>query len=164
MMSFGLLADIASVFGLLITIVGFAVTIRNVRKARQAAEEARQAARDAVARIAKRLLDEEMSINIQLLMEIETACRDEVWNLAILRGTDVRIRLAKILNHNDLLHSERDDLNFSLELLHTLMRSLEKLLKGKTKRLSQEHLDNLSHMTTKLAQVRGRIQSGDFEV
>src|ERR1700733_2397650 len=111
-MSFGRLADIASVVGLLITVVGFAVTIRNVRKARQAAEEARQAARDAVSRIAKRLLDEEMSINIQLLMEIESACRDEVWNLAILRGSDVRIRLAKILNHSDLLDSERDDLNF----------------------------------------------------
>jgi hypothetical protein len=164
MMSFGLLADIASVFGLLITVVGFAVTIRNVRKARQAAEEARQAARDAVSRIATRLLDEEMSINIQFLVEIETACRAEDWNVAILRGSDVRVRLAKLLNHIELREPERDDLHLALELLRTVTRSLEKLQKAKIRRLPTQHLDDLSNLTTKLAQVRGRIQSDEFEV
>jgi hypothetical protein len=163
-MSFGLLADLASVVGLLITIVGFAVTIRNVRKARQAAEEARQAARDAVARIAKRLLDEEMSINIQFLMEIQTACHDEDWGVAILRGNDLRIRLAKSSNHVELLDSECEELNLALELLRDLLRNLARLQKSTIKRLQPQHLDNLSNLTTKLAQIRGRIQSGEFEV
>jgi multidrug efflux pump subunit AcrA (membrane-fusion protein) len=163
-MSFGLLADLASVVGLLITIVGFAVTIRNVRKARQAAEEARQAARDAVTRIAKRLLDEEMSINIQFLLEIEAACHDEDWGVAILRGNDLRVRLAKVSNHFWLLETESDDLSLSLAFLGKLMFSLARLQKGTIKRLPLQHLDSLSNLTTKLAQVRGRILSGEFEV
>jgi hypothetical protein len=86
--------DIASVVGLLITLVGFVVTIINVRKAKRAAEEARRAAREAVLRIGSQLLADEIGTSLQLVREIDAACRERNWTNATYRCDEIRTRLA----------------------------------------------------------------------
>ena len=67
--------NIASALGLLVSLVGFAATIGNVRKARRAAEEARQAAREAVLRIKSQLLSNEIDAAIRLIREVDKLSR-----------------------------------------------------------------------------------------
>lgn len=67
--------DLASVLGLLISLIGFAITLWTVRKARRAAEEAKHAAREALARIRVQVLANEIGRCLHLVGEIDSACR-----------------------------------------------------------------------------------------
>ena len=98
--------DIASVVGLLVTFVGFVVTIWNVRKAKKAAEEARQAAREAVARVGTQILVNEIGIALELVRQTDAACREANWSGAIFRCDDSRARLAQLLEDRGLEGTE----------------------------------------------------------
>ncbi len=163
-MSLSLIADLASVVGLLISLGGFGVTIRNVGKARRAAEEARRAAQEAVSRVGERLLDDELAVLIQFSTEIEVACRGEEWSVALLRSADIRSRLARVANHRVLTKSERDDLRLPLEGLPAFRQSLERVRSSTIKRLPRSHLEILHGLIIRLEQIRSRVQAGILEL
>jgi hypothetical protein len=95
--------DIASIVGLLIAVVGFAITIRNVRASRAAAVRAEEAANQA--RRAIRFFDvvAEISTAIAAMEEIRRLHRDAAWpilpdrynalrkSLITIRGSDLAL-------------------------------------------------------------------------
>src|SRR4051794_22127883 len=120
--------DVASVVGLILTIVGFVVTIWNVRKAKLAAEEARQAAREAVSRIGSQILANEIGTMLELVRQTDAACRERNWTNAIYRCDEARIRLVLLIVSPELQSSERDRLRSASTGFGETMVDLQALL------------------------------------
>jgi hypothetical protein len=157
--------DLASVAGLLLTLVGFVVTIWNVRRARRAAEEARQAAREAVARIGVQLLANEIGTALQLVREVDAACRDRNWHAAVYRGDEARIRLAHLLEDQGLELEERGLISSSIDDLGAILTDLQKLRDaGDTGKATTRIAKRLHTMITTLSRIRGRILSETLKV
>lgn len=164
-MNLGVFADIASILGLVITLVGFVATLRNVRKARQAAEEAKEAARKTMERVSERLVGEDLATTIHHLNDLRAACRERSWDVSVLRVNHVSIRLSQLLPHPVLTHEERDDLAIAVEDLQTLQKAIDRSRRSASpKGLPTSQVGSLDRALSLLGRVRGRILSKAFEV
>ena len=99
-----LIGDIASIVGVLIALVGFGITIRNVGKSREAADRAEIAANKALERV--RYVDtvQNLSKAISIIEEIQRLNRAEEWKVLLdrhlvfrsilteIRGTSTKLR------------------------------------------------------------------------
>jgi hypothetical protein len=99
--------DIASILGVLIAMVGFAVTIRNVRASRAAAQRAEEAANQA--RKAIRFFDvvAEISTAIAAMEEIRRLHRDAAWPILPDRYNALRKSLITIRGSDRPLSDEQ---------------------------------------------------------
>ena len=109
--------DIASVVGLLVSLVGFIITIWNVRRTRKAAEEA-------VFRFRSILLADDLAATLHLLEEIESDCRERRWAIAELHAGQARTRLSGFIDHPEISLIERPSL---LELIRDLLETRQEL-------------------------------------
>ena len=157
--------DIASVVGLVITLVGFVATIINVRKAKRAAEDARQAAREAVSRIGSQLLVNEIGTALQLVREIDAACREKHWTAATFRSDEARTRLATFLENPRLTESELVVMGSVLDEFGIVLSDIQKLQASpESKQISQRLANRLHKIITALGRIMGRLQSETLEV
>jgi hypothetical protein len=159
------LGDLASIIGLLIALVGFVATILNVTRARRAAEDARQAAREAVARIGSQLLSNEVGTSLQLVREVDAACRDRNWSGAIYRCDEVRTRLAHLLEHRGLAVDESDIIRSAIADFGRMMSEVQRLRAAQgPKDVTPRVTKRLHEIIIALGQIRGRLQAESLEV
>lgn len=69
--------NIASVIGTIFTLIGFTLTLWQIRKARSAAEQAQKMAKEALERVSGRLFVGQVSNGVRLATELANACRIE---------------------------------------------------------------------------------------
>lgn len=115
--------DIASVLGLVVTFVGFAVTIHGVRRARRVAEEA-------LARIKAQLFAENVSVALQTVRQIDSACRSFRWDDVQDRCDDARVALSQLGANQRLLADEVTLVRATLNDLGDLLAHVQKLRKA----------------------------------
>lgn len=157
--------DIASVAGLVISIVGFVVTILGVRKAGRAAEGARQAAREAVSRVRSRLSTEDLSEVITTVREADSACRNRDWGRATERCDEARTKLAMLSENEGLNRDDREAASTFSTTLGTLLHHIHSIrVSAPTKALSQQRSKQFHEIITVLSQILGRLQSKSWEV
>jgi hypothetical protein len=157
--------DLSSVVGLLITFVGFIVTIRNVRKAKQAAEEARQAAREAVSRIGSQILVNEIGTALELVRQTDAACRGKDWSGAIYRSDEARTRLAQLIENPELKPEEREVLRFALDGFIMILSTAQKILdSSEPKKVPPRIATRLNEMIAGLGRIKSRLQTRTLEI
>jgi hypothetical protein len=118
--------DIASILGLLVALIGFAVTIWNVRASRAAALRAEQAANQA--RRAIRFFDvvAEISTAIAAMEEIRRLHRDGAWRILPDRYSGLRKSLITIRGSStDLTPEQRSRIQAAVTYLANLQRRVE---------------------------------------
>jgi hypothetical protein len=157
--------DLASVVGLLVTMVGFLATIRNVRKARRAAEEARQAARLAVARLNSQLLANELGAALERVRETDAAIRECNWDGAVYRCDEARFRLASLLENHELREAERELIRVAFDDFGMILPDLQKLRNDVGSKAAGPRLAKRLHKIIEaLSRTKGRLQSSVMEM
>ena len=107
--------DLASIAGLVLSIVGFGVTILGVWRAKSAAEQARQAAVAARESIAHYDAIADLSAAIAIMDEIKRLQREHVWSLLPDRYSELRRRLVAIReSHAQLSRLERQTIRLAI--------------------------------------------------
>ncbi len=152
--------NIESVVGLIIAIVGFRLTIRDVRRAERAAEEAREAARQAVAEARARMTTDDIMTVLQVLRELESDGSARRWSRVRYRASDAKHRLLALLGGAGPSDSERSEIGDLSEILSKVgdlpegqepTRQLGRLMK------------RVADFQQNPAQIRGRILSRSME-
>jgi hypothetical protein len=150
--------DIASVVGLVTTIVGFAVTIHGVRKARRVAEEA-------LSRIKGQLLSDNVAGMLRTFRQLDSACRSARWEEAQDRCDDARVVLAQLganprlgEDESTLVHSTLTDLGDLLAQIHKNRRL------SSQKPIPQRLSRRLHEVITMLGKFHERLRSDTLEV
>jgi len=157
--------DIASVVGLLVTFVGFLVTIRNVRKAREAAEDARSASRQAVARISAQLIANETELSLQFMKQTESAIHERQWISARLRCVEARNWLARLLPNRNLQSDERTAINTACDDIGMIILELEKLCSNPELVKSPPRVGKKLHESIKIVtRIKARLDNRPLEV
>lgn len=145
--------DIASVAGLLITIVGFAVTIWNVTKTRKAVDEG-------LARIKSQVDLSDITQALQVMRTLDSDCRDRVWVSAVKRADEARTLLARLAANPRLTRPEVLDLKATPDHLKALMTAIQRLRReGGLNDLQTVHLNRLHAIVIKLGEILGRLQN-----
>jgi hypothetical protein len=157
--------DVASVVGLILTLVGFVVTIWNVRKAKQAAEGARQAAREAVSRIGSQILANEIGTTLELVRQTDATCRERNWSSAMYRCDEARIRLVPLIESPELRSTERDNLHAAFENFGEMLVVLQALLDmNESKKAPPRIAKQLHKILEDLGQIKSRLQTRTLEI
>jgi cell division protein FtsX len=112
------LGDIASVIGIIISLVGFFITIWNVIQTRKAAQKAEEIGRKVREDISKIETIEEFSKAIATIDEIKRLNRDGAWSILPERYSSLRKSLISIKNSNPNM-PENDKVILSNALRHT---------------------------------------------
>jgi hypothetical protein len=153
--------DIASVVGLVVAMVGFVWTLREVGRSRRAADEARQAVRDAVRRFESQLLLSEIGAILQHIREVTSACRKLDLEQAIHNCEEVQPRLGR-LSANRRLMEEKTIIDSAVNQIVVLVSHLEKVRKKELptqKDITEKHINPLRDIVTNLSQIQGRLQA-----
>lgn len=157
--------DLASVVGLLVTFVGFAATIRKVRMAEKAAEEARSAARETLAKVGAQLLANEVGTLLQLVREIDAACRDGSWPTVTHRCDESRTRLSQLLEDQGLDPVEREVIREATDEMRVIMKEIVKIQTNpETNEVPDKVSKILHNLIIFLGRVKGRLQTRTLEV
>lgn len=132
--------DIASVAGLMISIVGFLAILSRVKRAEQAA-------RDADERIALFILSTDIDQALRCLAKIETACYDRRWVQALGEVRDLQSHVVRARHERRIAASEIESLGFTQKLMDTLIAYFQRLAKDpKPRNLSNQKMDQLNHI------------------
>lgn len=158
--------DIASVVGLLVTFFGFVATIKRVREAERAAVQARQAASETLMKVGSQLLANEVGTALQLVREIDAACRDRNWTSAIHRCDEARARLAPLQDDPSLMAEERDSIRNAADEFRVIIGVIVKVQDDaeSKKPFPPKVGKSLHDMIVFLGRVKGRLQSKALEV
>lgn len=100
------LADWANFLGLILTVVGFAITISNVRKSKRAAEAAESAAKEISNKISLVNVVVSLSAAMTSMAEIKRLHREGAWSDLLERYAAVRKALIEIRAHTPSLSNK----------------------------------------------------------
>lgn len=148
--------DIASVLGILIAIVGFAVTIRTASKAKRAAEDARD-------RISMIDTVSQCSEALSIMEEIKRLHRHQAWAIlpdryAFLRRLLVTIRSSALLLTEDQKQALAATIQYASAVEHRIEKSNQtKLPPPSVTNLNKELSEQLDRMTALFGEIRARI-------
>jgi hypothetical protein len=157
--------DLASVTGLLVSFVGFVVTISNVRKAKMAAEEARRASREAVLRIKHQVLVGDVLACLLHVRKVDSACGDRSWDEALASCDEARTLLSKVSAHEALNEGEKETIAIAVEAFGLLIPYVQKIRSSESERdVSAPKRRELHTIITNLSKLQGRLESQTFEV
>lgn len=157
--------NIASVLGLVVSIVGFLFTLRQVRKSRTAAEKAQVMAREAVERVSSRLFFTQVTTAIRLVHELRTFCRGKDWRRALDRCEDLRIGLAILVDDSKLRDVERETITTALDDILLMMKLVEGIHQEKRSPLVPPRmLANLDEVMVSLTRIDTRLKASLLEV
>jgi len=156
--------DIASVIGLLVSLVGFVATIWNVLRAKQASEEAKQAARAVVTRIRTHLLINKLALVLDHVRAIDRSCRNMDWEAAIENCDEARTTLSGVKQHEVLNDSEKVFFDKAINTLGELIPYLESNQRSKRPRpVIHERRMELHLLIVELSDLHGRLSSSAIE-
>jgi hypothetical protein len=123
--------DLASIAGVAISLVGFAITVIAVRKSRSAAQAAAQAARDTASKI--RLLESvvDFSAAIAILEEIKRLQREKLWMHLPDRYATIRKLLITLRGTNSNLNDGQESVvQRAVTNLRDMEEAVERFLGG----------------------------------
>lgn len=139
----------ASVFGLVISIIGFAVTIRNVVKSRAAAEETQRAVQRVQREIARLDAMADVAAAISTMEEIKRLQRELAWKILPDRYAALRKHLITIKSSFTAL---RDEQKVALQNAIQHFAGIEDLLESTpSEQLSQKHVARLNRTVSSQA-------------
>lgn len=161
----GWLADVASLIGLAITLIGFCVTILTVRSAKRAAEAAEQKAQEAVDRLGSQLLINQVVTTLQLVREVEAGLGERNWALSCFRCDEARTRLSELVDCIDLSEKERGDFLLASSDLGKMLTTIQKLRFGNVSdAFPDKSLKRIHEIIMQLARTKARLQAKSMEV
>ena len=166
-MTIGLLGSLASVAGLAVSTVGFAFTLRNIKKSRLAAESAESAAKGMREDLGRFDVVEQLVTGISILEEIRRHTRNKAWNLLLDRYSALRRTLIDVRERGALLPSQKTEVQDTL----TLGRDIEKAIEsGLVKGTNDQHVarwnnalaPRIEGLQTVLAELRAKVGEDEF--
>ncbi|HKI32073.1 MAG TPA: hypothetical protein VKA46_09405 [Gemmataceae bacterium] len=153
-------ADVATIVGLAITLIGFGFTLWGLRRVRAVT-------REAVGKIGAQLLSVETIVLLRLVTEARDAGRDGHWPRAIDRCQQARL-IAVPLSHNLRLREEERD---ALRKMNTNLRIVVQYIENNrlppgspAGNLPDAKKRTLDQMVTTLGNIQGRLQGAAMEV
>lgn len=157
--------NIASVIGTIFTLIGFTLTLWQIRKARSAAEQAQKMAKEALDRVSARLFVGQVSTGVRFSNELTNACRIEQWERAIDRCEQLRLLLSTLVEDANLTIDESNYMVTAIDDLSLILRRLEEVAKGKrTAPLPVKMREVLDQLTIKLGRLDGRLKNAALEI
>jgi Co/Zn/Cd efflux system component len=112
--------DLVTAFEILLTIIGFAITVVQIRKSRGAAEAARDAAQRAQENYTRNNSLTSIASAIEMIEEVKRHHRTESWSMALDRyGATARL-LITIREQAPLSKAQRTAITASIEQLQTM--------------------------------------------
>lgn len=144
---------------MLVSFVGFIITIVNVRRTRKATEQA-------ISRFQTITLIDDLFASLHLLTEVEPLCRERRWASADFHCGQARTRLAGLIERPDFSEEERRavvNLISDLSLTRQEIRHVSSL-KAKEQRLDSRVFERLNEAIVFLAPLRARHQAKATEI
>ncbi len=157
--------NIASVIGTIFTLIGFTLTLWQIRKARNAAEQAQKMAQEALDQVSARLFVGHVANGVRLATELANACRTKQWERAIDRCEQLLFLLTTLVEDRNLTREERDYAVIAIDDLPLILRQLDEILHGKrSPPLSDRARTTLSVLTVYLGRLDGRLKNIVLEI
>lgn len=154
----GWFADWASLLGLGLSLVGFALTIRYVRKTRREVHAA-------LRRIGDRLFEDDLALSLKLVGEAQDASRSEQWTRAVDRCILATTHLTRLGRNPRLDATEKDQLVQILGDLRIITQAFDRLDAGvRKKKLTPNESKKMREMIVHLGVIQGRLREKDLEV
>jgi hypothetical protein len=172
----GAFANVASIWGLFVGLIGFIVTIYTLfetqRVSRQAQQEIRKAASEAqqavanaqeqtrqmLERVRQGVREADFSTLRMWVRELRTAATQGDWRRVLLFAEECPVVIERLRNAVGLLDSERNDLGEGADNLRTLQAHIRNnLLNTETTSLTPKYAKSLEALATLLEQVGGRL-------
>ncbi len=155
------LGDIASVLGLLVALVGFAVTVANVLKAKAAAKQAETAASEMKKALNRFDTVTDFGAAISILEEIRRLHRERAWAVMPDRYSALRKHLISIRGANpDLSREHQIVIQGAIQALVSIEATVERSIAkdngepdvARLNRLMSKHVDGLHEVLVDLRQ------------
>lgn len=157
--------NIASVVGLIVSVLGFSFTLYQVRKSRTAAERAQTMAREAIDRVSSRLFFTQITIAVRLVEEVRTFCRAKDWHRAVDRCEQLRIVLAGVVDDSKLQGDERKTVTLAIDDLSLIRGHLDGISQEKrTPTVPTRMMNTLDKIVISLTRIDGRLRAIALEV
>lgn len=124
--------DWASAIGLIVTLIGFCLTLIGVWRSKSAAEKAKQAVIEVQKDIRRIDTVAELSTAISAMNEIKTLQRKAAWEILPYRYSDLRKALITVSSANEttLTEDQQERLQQTITLLSNMERTLEPHIDG----------------------------------
>ena len=151
-------ANSASVFSLLITIVGFVVTILTIWSVKKAV-------REAVLRVANQGLCHEADLALQFVKETEATCHEKLWLPARFRCVEARNWLSRLRKHPLRDERERSSMIIACDDVGVLIAELDRLCSS-SKSVKNPGLKGkrLHEIITLVTELKTRLETQSLEV
>jgi hypothetical protein len=121
------LGDIASIIGLLLAIIGFTITVYQIRSAKNAAKQAEEEVRKLRETLRKTDTVTDLSIAISVMEEIKRLHRAEEWDKTVEYYADIRGKLITINTDNpNLSEEQRNELIGIITVFKNIESKIEK--------------------------------------
>lgn len=147
---------IINVIALLITLVGFAATLNNLRKSRKETEQI-------LTRVSSQLLFNQITHSSSLLLELRQSARSNHWSRCVDRCEQLHTNLATLTASAALTDDEREIMSMAIDDLGYILRHFEILESGKPSKLPQTN-ETLDKLKTHLNKIDGRLRNLAMEM
>lgn len=144
--------------GLILTIIGFLITAREIRKSKQAL-------RDAIRQISNRLLFNELKSSSKTLAELRDSCRSGNWYKAIDRCDQLKEDLSSLVEQPLVNESERNTLAEAIDDVTLILRHIEQNVdKQKPLVIKPNMFQAMDKMGTLLYRLDARLRNNLMEI
>ena len=118
--------DTASITALVLTIVGFSITIVGVWRSKAAAAQAREAAENAIEVVTKFDILSELTSTLAAIEEVRRLQREHAWRILPDRYADIRRRLTVVTNSDmTIVNEHREAIQSSAKVIDRFQRKVE---------------------------------------
>jgi len=170
------MGDVASVFGLVLGLLGFVITIATLLDIRRISERARAETRrvvsGAIQRVAHVLLSTETLALLRLVSSIRTGCGAGQWAEAVVLGREAQLATSQALGNPLLLDPEKQVIRDAGLDLHLIVRYIESKRLTPTpppqgapfQPLSGRHINKLDAIVVARGEIHARLRQQALEV
>jgi hypothetical protein len=150
--------NVASVIGLILTVVGFCVTFWNFRRVNRVIQ-------DTIERISVRLLERDVADALRLVKEAKQACNDSNWPHAAVRCEDARECLARYSHHRRVSPDERERIQDAVGHLRLIAQYVGRIgsAENQPRDLSRDKRRQLDLIIELLNSMQGRLWGAAME-
>ena len=162
---FTVYGNLASIVGLILTLIGFVFTAWKIIQTRRSAEEATRIAKGAITQISTRLFSNQIADGVRLASELRNACRMEQWERAIDRCEQLRLLLASVVEDSNIRLGESNYISEAIDDLGLILRRLEEITRGgRATSLTPNMQKVLDTLTITLGRLNGRLKNSALEI
>ena len=158
-----LIGDVASVVGLLVTVGGFWLALRQIRKSRSASEQAREAAESVRGQILKMNAIQDINAATKAFEEIRRLHRFKAWDALPDRYTSLKQQLIAIKGRTpNLSDTQKEQIQAAIQQVSNIEREVETAISGsdepdvnRVNAIISKQIDRLAHL---LVEVQNEIE------